>query len=88
VLSKKLAIFSIVLKSNLREEVSFLLNRKEKYLIGFNFQSEFYNPNGLLEWDSYGRLLTPIEDVHSNIWHLDYFDDIGVRKELKLIKFQ
>jgi hypothetical protein len=88
VLDKKFAIFSIVLKSNLREEVSFLLNRKEKYLIGFNYQSEFYNPNGTFEWDSYGRLLTPIEDVFSNIHHLDYFDDLGVRKELKWIKFQ
>ena len=88
VLDKKFAIFSIVLKSNLREEVSFLLNRKEKYLIGFNYQSEFYNPNGALEWDSYGRLLTTIEDVYSNIHHLDYFDDIGVKKELKWIKFQ
>jgi hypothetical protein len=87
VLDKKFAIFSIVLKSNLLEEVSFLLNRKKKYLIGFNYQSEFYNPNGTLEWDSYGRLLTPIEDVYSNIHHLDYFDDLGVRKELKLIKF-
>lgn len=89
VLDRKNAVFSIVLKSNLNEEVSFLLNRKEKFLVGFNFNEEFFTPQGLLSWDKYGRLLTNFSDLVSNIHHLTFFyEDLSARKDLIWIRFQ
>jgi site-specific DNA recombinase len=98
VIDKSYAIFSIVLKNNPLEEATYVLNRKYKYVFGYTFSGEFH-PNSLfeeeslrkinlIEWDNYGRLITPINDVYNNIYYqMDYLENLIERKTIKWISF-